>query len=180
MGLLFSVLATVSVAKDLTERKADIDWQGAAGALQRHNFFAAMSLRSEVMSAVARSPVPVVLPQDFLPSLTTSHNFAREDQGYASFRVTADGYTAVLVGRAYDLVVEATNSIMSTGDQKPSNFIGRFSEEEGGNGSLALRAHGVPILLQFVCKTNPPCISADEAMAYAKRMVVLGGQRLPR
>jgi hypothetical protein len=180
VGSLLFALATPSVAKDLTERKAETDWQGASTALQRHNFFAAVPLRRDVTSAIGRSSVPVILPQEFLPSLTSAHDYKKDEVGRASFHVTDDGYTAVLVGRAYDLIVEATNSVLSTGEQKPLNFVGNFSEEDGGNGSLALRVHGVSILLQFVCKTGPPCVSAEEATAYATRMVVLGGQQISR
>ena len=156
----------------VTSKRATIDWESA-----RNDFASRQSSDDDAVTVASGSgapPVPVLLPST--PITTASAG----DPSALQFRPTADGYSAVLPGEAYDIIINGTDRLTSApgrGSVATDTEL-RFEDTMTGP-QIAFSRYGASYLVQFACKgtaaiTGDGCISEDEAKAAVQDLLLAG------
>lgn len=152
--------------RDVVQRQ--IDWDQANADAANHQsdsqpyLVNGDSARGSGLAGTA-SAVPVLLPSITVDTNAMSSGLINFSQ--PALVMSDRGYTAVLKSHDVDIVIDATDSMMTSDDMPVNglaqNFDGEYQAIEGGGGEISIGRYGALYSIQVMCNqpSRKPCVS---------------------
>lgn len=152
-----------------TEATAEIDWNAARADLaaipseDRQGAF-------QIASDAEAPPVPILLPTGLVMPAGAESD--------VRFQPLEDGYFASYPGIDYDIIVNGTNEVIGTRQSGGSDVEDMRFQTNVSGAQVSLSRYGADYLIEFECKDmdggEPACISEEEALEIARKLVIAG------